>query len=264
MSRVFHGASSATLRAIGAALRSGQLQPPLSPLAVSRVAPSAGPEVTARLIRLSQEGMQPEHLALLMDAAAHGIEGQLSNRAELVWTGPESTVAQSRDTAVVVSELFKSATRSVLISTLVIRQPATVFKPLAERMAAAPSLKVQMFVHVGREGTDSRPDSEILREYSNALAAQWPGAVRPALYYDPRSLDLDMNRRATWHAKVIVIDDEVSFVTSANFTEWAHQRNVEAGALIRSTDFARQLRQQFDNLVQARVVLEVPGFRSSG
>jgi phosphatidylserine/phosphatidylglycerophosphate/cardiolipin synthase-like enzyme len=84
------------------------------------------------------------------------------------------------------------------------------------------------------------------------------------LYYDPRSLDVDMNRRATWHAKVIVVDDEVSFVTSANFTEWAHQRNVEAGALIRSTDFARQLRQQFDNLVQARVVLEVPGFRSSG
>jgi hypothetical protein len=70
------------------------------------------------------------------------------------------------------------------------------------------------------------------------------------------------DQRATWHAKVVVIDDQVSLVTSANFTEWAHQRNVEAGVLIRNAEFARHLRQQFEGLVQSRAVLEVPGFRS--
>jgi phosphatidylserine/phosphatidylglycerophosphate/cardiolipin synthase-like enzyme len=119
-------------------------------------------------------------------------------------------------------------------------------------MLDVPDLKVQLFVHVGRESGDTRHDSEILREYATSLAAEWPGLRRPALYYDPRSLDLDFDRRATWHAKVVVIDDETSLVTSANFTEWAHQRNVEAGALIRSSDFARQLRQQFQASVLSR------------
>jgi hypothetical protein len=29
--------------------------------------------------------------------------------------------------------------------------------------------------------------------------------------------------------QVFVVDEDVAFITSANFTEWAHQRNVEAG-----------------------------------
>ena len=161
-----------------------------------------------------------------------------------------------------VRELFRTATRSVLVSTLVIKQAETVFKPLADRMVEVPDLRVQLFVHVGREGRDSRHDSEILREYASELKARWPGPIRPALYYDPRSLDMNMDHRATWHAKVVVVDDEVALVTSANFTEWAQQRNVEAGALIRSAEFARQLRQQFESFVQSREVLEVPGFRS--
>ena len=110
--------------------------------------------------------------------------------------------------------------------------------------------------------SDTRHDSEILREYAANLADKWPGQFRPTLYYDPRSLDMNLDQRATWHAKVVVIDDQVSFVTSANFTEWAHQRNVEAGVLIRNAEFARHLRQQFEGLVQSRAVLEVPGFRS--
>jgi phosphatidylserine/phosphatidylglycerophosphate/cardiolipin synthase-like enzyme len=257
----FDGASAATLRALGAALRNGQLVSPLTSLAVLRVAPLAGAMVTEELVRLSREGMRPEHLALLVDAMAKGVENQLASQAELVWTGPETEVSQSRDTAVVVDELFKSALRSVLVSTLVIKQPETIFKTLADRMVDVPHLKVQLFVHVSREDRDSRQDSEILREFSTALAAAWPGPRRPLLYYDPRSLVLDFESRATWHAKVVVVDDEVSLVTSANFTEWAQQRNVEAGALIRSTDFALQLRRQFEGLVQTKAVLEVPGFR---
>ena len=63
----------------------------------------------------------------------------------------------------------------------------------------------------------------------------------------------------SWHAKCVVVDDDVAFVTSANFTEWAQQRNVEAGVLVRNSHFARQLRAQFDGLVQAKAVRRVPG-----
>lgn len=262
MSQAFDGASAATLRALASALRNGQLALPITPLAIARVAPTSSNAVTQELMRLTAEGMQSVHLALLMDAMANVVETKLSNGAELVWTGPESPVSHSRDTAVVVGELFRSAARSVLVSTLVIKQAESVFKPLADRMVDVPGLKVQLFVHVGRGDRDTRHESEILREYAASLRASWPGPFRPALYYDPRSLDMNFDQRATWHAKVVVVDDEISLVTSANFTEWAQRRNVEAGALIRNAEFARQLRHQFEGLVQSRALLEVPGFRS--
>ncbi len=261
MSLAFEGASAATLRALSAALRNGQLVTPLSSLAIARVAPSCSELVGQELIRLSTEGMQSVHLALLMDTMAKAVEARLASGVELVWTGPESSASQSRDTAIVVAELFRSAMKSVLVSTFVVHQADTVFKPLAERMAELPGLRVQLFVHVGRGDRDTRHESEILREFAAKLGAKWPGPVRPSLYYDPRSLDMNPDKRATWHAKVIVIDDETAFVTSANFTEWAQQRNVEAGVLIRNAQFARQLRQQFEGLVQSRAVVEVPGFK---
>jgi len=204
--------------------------------------------------------MAPAHLALLLDASAEAVEARMAVGAELVWTGPETTVAHSRDTAVVVSGLFESAKRSVLVSTFVLHQAKMVFKALADRMCEIPDLRAQLFVHVGRKENDRRHDSEILREYADKLRKAWPGPSRPFLYYDPRSLATGGDR-ATWHAKVVVIDEETSFVTSANFTQWAQERNVEAGVLIRNGAFARQLRQQFDSLVQSRAVIEVPGFR---
>lgn len=262
MSLALEGVSAATLRAIAAALQNGQLSTPLSPLAIARVAPSCSETAVQQLVRLSREGMQAAHLALLVDAMAKAVEQRLASGVELVWTGPESSASQSRDTAIVVAELFRSATKSVLVSTFVVHQVDTVFKSLAERMVEVPGLRVQLFVHVGRGEWDARHESEILREFASKLGAKWPGPVRPLLYYDPRSLDMEPAARATWHAKVVVIDDETAFVTSANFTEWAQQRNVEAGVLIRNAQFARQLRQQFEGLVQSRAVMEVPGFKS--
>ena len=259
---MFQGASSATLRAIGSALRSGQLATPISKIGLSRVAPGCPANVVEEIVRLSAEGLQPQHLALFVDQCATSGETVLSSAAELVWTGPESAVAASRDTAVVLEQLFASATRAVLLSTFVVHQGHRVFKALADRMAAVPSLQVQLFLHVGRKERDTRYDSEILREFVDDFGRHWPWSPRPRVFYDPRSLALDNRVRATWHAKCVVIDDEVAFVTSANFTEWAQSRNVEAGVLMRNSHFARQLRQQFESLVQSRSVLELPGFRT--
>lgn len=259
MGSLFEGASASSLRALAGAFRAGQLTSGVSSLAISRVC-ACPPAVCDTVCGLARDGMSPAHLALLLDSGAQVVEARMAGGAELVWTGPETTVAHSRDTAVVVSELFASAKRSVLVSTFVLHQPEMVFKALADRMCEIPELRAQLFVHVARKDNDRRHESEILREFADKLRKAWPGPSRPFLYYDPRSLATG-DDRATWHAKVVVIDEETSFVTSANFTQWAQERNVEAGVLIRDASFARQLRQQFDSLVQSRAVIEVPGFR---
>jgi phosphatidylserine/phosphatidylglycerophosphate/cardiolipin synthase-like enzyme len=55
-----------------------------------------------------------------------------------------------------------------------------------------------------------------------------------------------------------VVDDRVAFVTSANLTEAAQQRNIEAGVLVEGEGFARSLRAQFDALVDAGALRRLP------
>jgi len=255
------GVSASTLRTLAAALQSGRLAPPLNEFSLSKIAPCPA-SFLSELQQLLAEGLALAHLSLLLESAAVAAEARLvdSSSAELVWTGPESAVAHSRDTAVVVEELFSMAQKSVLVSTFVIQQGRKVFGALSARRDAVPDLVVRLFVHVNRPWRDTREDSEILREHAEVLRKEWPGERWPEVYYDPRTLSVDAEVRASWHAKCVLVDDEVSFVTSANFTEWAQQRNVEAGVLVRSPHFTRQFRAQFDGLVRAKLVRRLPGF----
>jgi phosphatidylserine/phosphatidylglycerophosphate/cardiolipin synthase-like enzyme len=257
---LFPGASAGVLRSLADAFRTGRLGASASQLTITRLC-LCPDEVVGAVTRLLGEGMAPTHLALLLDAHADGLEARMSgSRVELVWTGPEGAVSHSRDTSVVARDLFASAQRTVLVSTFVLRDARTVMEPLATRMDERSELQVRLFVHVPREWRDTRHESELLREYAARLRSEWPGERHPEVYYDPRSLSVDPEVRATWHAKCVVVDEEVAFLTSANFTEWAQQRNVEAGVVVRDRYFAGQLLAQFESLVQGRQVHRLPGF----
>jgi phosphatidylserine/phosphatidylglycerophosphate/cardiolipin synthase-like enzyme len=218
--------------------------------------------LVGELQSLASQGMAAAHLALLLDARAEGAEARMAGASacELVWTGPESIASNSRDTAIVIDDIFSTADRSVLVSSFVVQSGNVVFRALARRLDEKPDLRVRMFLHVARKPNDTREDSELLREFSAGLASQWPGQRRPEIFYDPRTLSADRDIRASWHAKCVLADDKVAFVTSANFTEWAQERNVEAGVLIRNAQFTLQLRRQFDGLVQSKQVRRLPGF----
>ena len=261
MQVLFAGGSAAALRALADAFRAGRLGSNASRLTISRVCPCPD-AVVADVTRLLAEGMALTHMALLLDAHADAVDlrGSGGSRVELVWTGPEHTSSFSRDTSVVVSELFRSATRSVLVSTFVIQAGKVVFDALARRMEEAEELRAQVFLNVGREWRDRRHESELLREFAERFREDWPGRRFPEVFYDPRSLPLNSKSRPIWHPKCVLVDDEVAFVTSANFTEPGQTRNVEAGVIIRDAQFTGQLRAQFDGLVHARQVCRLPGF----
>jgi phosphatidylserine/phosphatidylglycerophosphate/cardiolipin synthase-like enzyme len=80
------------------------------------------------------------------------------------------------------------------------------------------------------------------------------------VYYDPRSLAANPAARASLHAKCVVVDRRVALVTSANFTEAAQERNLEAGVVVRSARFAARLADHFDGLADAGLLrrLDLP------
>ena len=202
---------------------------------------------------LSTGGMSPEALANCLELTAEALASrpQLDDLVDLVTTGPDAGGVANRSTAVVVSELFRNAQASVLIAGYAVYQGQKVFQALAERMAEIPTLQVRMFLDVARrQGDTSSAETLISRFVHQFKFTQWPvGMPLPQIYCCKQFLE-DVNRRsASLHAKCAVVDSQRVFVSSANFTEAAQQRNVEVGLLLQSRTVGERIRRFFDTLV---------------
>ncbi|MDM9383351.1 DISARM system phospholipase D-like protein DrmC [Chlorogloeopsis sp. ULAP01] len=258
--------SRPTLLKLAIALENGRLSPPfLVSVIVNYVPATLSQIVVDELNHLTCEGVKCSHIAytLRLLAAERSASQQIRDRIELVWTGPEITGSQSRDTSVVVRELFNHAKKSVLISSFAIdkgEKARKLFQVLAERMDANPELYVQMFLNIQRPHHSEVPESVLLREFAHTFRHDiWAGERLPEVYYDSRSLAVDVKQKSSLHAKCIIVDEESVLVTSANFTEAAHERNIEAGVLLTDSTIAQVLRAQFDTLVSYKILRPIPG-----
>jgi phosphatidylserine/phosphatidylglycerophosphate/cardiolipin synthase-like enzyme len=86
----------------------------------------------------------------------------------------------------------------------------------------------------------------------------WPGSARPrVVYYDPRALEQD-GPGGVLHAKGVVTDDGVVFVTSANLTDAALDRNIEVGLLVRDRALAASVSSHFRGLIDRGLLHSLP------
>lgn len=252
------------LRGLARALASGRVSVPCRAEQLEALVPEGyAADVATDLQRLTAGGVPAAAAALDLLADERDAVQGVSDCVDLVWSGPEAHGSLNRDTSVVVRELFERAKRSILVASYVFsdgEKASEIFLPLAQRLDAGESLDVSFFVNIERKRSDPRPSAEIVQEFSAHFRANvWPGRKLPALFYDPRALDPRVGPRACLHAKCVVIDDEVAFVTSANFTEAAQIRNIEVGTLVRDSAFAKRLAAQFKGLVPGRWLITVEG-----
>lgn len=249
----FSKLSRPTLLNLAKALETYRLQPPFSTLNFSQpVPPTYQTDIVAELRRLSEEGMSVQHIAYLLRAIAGEREKTQSmrDRAELVWTG--TSTSQMRQTSVVVQDLFAKATQKVLITSYAIDSPSKagqLFAPLAKQMETYPDLEVKLGLNIPRRWGDTTPTAKLLNNFADNFRSFWCGQRLPEIFYDPRSLSQEFHQRGCLHAKCVVVDEEQVFITSANFTEAAHHRNIEAGVLLTDPELAQSLYSQFNLLV---------------
>jgi phosphatidylserine/phosphatidylglycerophosphate/cardiolipin synthase-like enzyme len=258
-----HRLSTEDLRQLAGALRSGWVVPPFLSLMLRNSVPEAmAGSVATDLQTAILAGLSASQLAKVVQMMASDREHRASAEGliDLVWTGPDMPGIENRDTGVVVREMFRTARQSVLLAGYAVYQGRVIFKALAERMDQDPQLRVQMFLDIQRPLHDSTIPAELVRRFAERfLSQEWPGSRLPILFYDPRSLEMDSSRRACLHAKCVLIDHEQAFVSSANFTEAAQQRNIEVGVLIRSRSFTTRLVEHFEAMASAGLLKPVPG-----
>lgn len=264
----------AALDDLAAALAGERLRPPYSAASVRRVVAGALVEgVLRELEALGGEGFAPRQIARVLRtlAAERRSRQQIADRIELVWSGPDvAAPASPRDTAVVVRDLCRAAQRQVLLANFSfdksgqeeqVHKSRALWQPLADNMVKNPGLRVRFFINIARDDRSPYADKPpqwwirgFVRHFREHL---WPAERLPEMYYDPRALRGDRRERAILHAKCVVVDEARAFISSANFTQAGHERNIEAGVVVDDAALARQITAQFDALVHAGAVQRV-------
>ena len=259
MSEALPVLSAAALSALAGAAERGTLMAPFGTMQVGRLVAKGEQADALRLIEaLHGAGLEAGALVVALRLAeAARRAGEVKPQPSLVWS--DLDIAGSRDTAVVCNELFRGARESVVVSTFNLGHKAKdgeakgnpVLLPLAKRMEEIGSLTVRVFVNLRRldymaHASEREVEDGFVGWFRKEI---WPWEPVPEVYYDPRSLRAGGEENACLHAKCVIVDDTRAFITSANLTEAAHGRNIEAGVLLDDPVFARALRTQFESLI---------------
>lgn len=179
-------------------------------------------------------------------------------RLDLVWSGPETKASTSRSTNLVVERLFEDAQRTVIVCGYSFDTP-DILRPLHRAMVER-RVAAQLFVDITGEATSVAGATAFATAFIDKFFRQvWTfGAPKPDVFYDPRTA-APGPPWASLHAKCIVVDDERTFITSANFTDRGQTRNIEAGVLIEDKVFSEELAKQWRQLIAEHVVTKYQG-----
>ncbi|WP_187366493.1 DISARM system phospholipase D-like protein DrmC [Trebonia kvetii] len=182
---------------------------------------------------------EPGYLAGLLTGTARAVERARRHQSvSVVWTGPESGVSLSRLTAAAVIELINAARSEILLVSY-----ATHTEPsISTALSAAVTRGVAVTLLAERH--EDNPSYTALGTPFPGLSAlrlSWPARSRPP--------------GAALHAKIIVVDDQVALVGSANLTSRAMESNLECGILIRGGSQPRAVRDHITGLYAAGLLL---------
>lgn len=213
--------------------------------------------IEALIQSLWHEGMTSPQIAIVFEAVLQArLQLAPSNQLfDLVLSGPTIAGIPTRDTAAIFNELLYQAQKQVLIVGYAFYAGRVLFEPLAQRMIAQPELEIIICLNLHRPNHDNDDTETIRRRFVTDFYAQhWPWEQKPIMYYDARALADHSRERASLHAKCVIVDQKRALITSANFTEAAQSRNIEAGVIINHDLTVQRLAAYFEGLIQSNIL----------
>jgi phosphatidylserine/phosphatidylglycerophosphate/cardiolipin synthase-like enzyme len=243
---------------LAAALESGILSGSPSPASVRSALGlrEGGEEVVEALAELHRLGISGPPAGAWIRTVGEATER--ASKPDLVWSGPEVPGAHSRDTRRVYEELLSSAEHSIWASSYAYFDGPRAFQVMANRMDSTPGLQVTLLLNIQRKRGDTTAADQLVRRFADRFwGTDWPGSTRPRVFFDPRSLD-DGKPSGVLHAKAVVTDHEAVFITSANFTEAALDRNIEMGLLMRDRAMAATVISHLQGLIDRKLLKPLP------
>jgi phosphatidylserine/phosphatidylglycerophosphate/cardiolipin synthase-like enzyme len=182
-------------------------------------------------------------LAVMLTAAgAAYYRAKTEQEIELVWTGPSSTLVATRRTEQALLQVIEISASRLFITSFVAYGVASIMKAL-ER-AVERGVEVSMLL----ESSDKHGGGVSIDAIAHMRAA-----LPSAKIYFWRDKEAGFVGGKV-HAKVAVCDENLCFVSSANLTGHAMEKNMEAGVLIRGGQLPRRLHEHLEALVTTKVL----------
>ena len=255
--KLIRSLSASTLESISQALKAGRLKPPYTAFTVAEWVPeNCRNLLAADLMSLQTCGFTTATLAITLEVLAEDAAARQRaiDQIQLVWTSPDEEGPHVRDTSVVVRQLLSEARQSLWISTYSIFNGQEVFLPIEQAWTFRPELEVVLILNV-----PPNDDAAVEKYAWSFWKYHWPWPRKPAVFYDPRGPEKTPTSPACQHAKCILVDAVTAFITSANFTESAQERNIELGVLFRDNPrVAESIRSKFESLIQDGFLKPLP------
>ena len=184
-----------------------------------------------------------DELASMLLAARHVLAKVASEQStELVWTGPTPPFVSARRTEQALLQVINAARATLFITSFVAYDISSIVKALNE--ASARGVLISMLLELSQEHGGS-----ISIDAIGKMKVLVPSA---RLYAWQDKAEEFSDGRV--HAKVAVADGNICFITSANLTGFAMERNMEAGVLISGDNIPRLLEQHLRSLVDTRII----------
>ncbi len=184
-----------------------------------------------------------EELTLMLLAASHVFTKAANQQStELVWTGPTTPFVSARRTEQALLQVINAAEQTLFITSFVAYDVSTIV--MALNAASDRGVIISMLL-------------ELSQDHGGSITCDAIGKMRmlvpTARLYAWRDKAAPFSDGRV-HAKVVVADGRVCFITSANLTGYAMEKNMEAGVLISGGHIPRLLGEHLRSLVDMKVV----------
>ena len=161
---------------------------------------------------------------------------------ELVWTGPTTPFVSARRTEQALLQVINSAEKSLFITSFVAYDVSTIVKALNAANDRGVTISMLLELSLDHGGSITFDAIGKMRTLvPDAKIYAWRDKAVP--FSDGRV-----------HAKVAVADGMICFITSANLTGHAMEKNMEAGVLISGGRVPTLLSDHLLSLIDAKVV----------
>lgn len=188
------------------------------------------------------EASGDEVAGMLLGAAEARLRVERESNIELVWTGPTTDFVPMRRTEQVLLDLINSASKGLFLVSFVAYAVPSVVTALNDAVSRGVQVRILLEASTGHGGSLNYDPAATIRSRV-PLAELFTWKERPERFLDGKV-----------HAKVAVVDGIRAFVTSANLSDHALEKNMEAGVLVNGGQLPMALSRHLQALIDVRIL----------